>query len=58
MPVGQININTLYQWAVNCLYHVIVEDFELVERVPLATSSDFLQSINRENTIEEAAERT
>lgn len=55
MPDKQFEVNTLYQWAIKALYKIIELDFALIERVPLATSSDFLKSINRENKIEDAA---
>jgi nitrate reductase assembly molybdenum cofactor insertion protein NarJ len=58
MPVAQLEINTLYQWAVNTLYKVIEQDFEIIESTPLVHGSDFLQSLNRENEIEEAAGTT
>ncbi len=58
MPTKQIEVNTLYQWAVNALYKVIEQDFELTEIIPLVHGSDFLQSLNKENEIEEAAGTT
>jgi len=58
MPVTQFEVNTLYQHAVNALYKVLEQDFELLERVPLVHGSDFLQSIDRENEIEDAAGTT
>ena len=58
MPVTQLEVNTLYQWAVNALYKIIEQDFEITENVPLVHGSDFLQSLNRENEIEEATGTT
>ena len=58
MPVTQLEVNTLYQWAVNALYKIIEQDFEITEKTPLVHGSDFLQSLNRENEIEEAAGTT
>lgn len=58
MPATQFEVNTLYRWALEALYKVVEQDFTLIERVPLAASSDFLQAINRENEIEDAAGTT
>ena len=46
---------TLYQFALKSLYAVLKQDFSLIETMPLQRSSDFLASVSRENTIEEAA---
>lgn len=44
---------TLYQFALTTLYQVLKQDFILIEKIPLKITSDFLQSVNRENAIEE-----
>lgn len=46
---------TLYQFALKSLYAVLKQDFALIETMPLKRSSDFLESVSRENRIEEAA---
>lgn len=58
MPATQFEVNTLYQWALNALYKVLEQDFDLVERIPLVHGSDFLKSIDRENEIEKNAGTT
>lgn len=54
-PAVAIEAVTLYQFALGCLYQVLKQDFSLVETIPLKLTSDFLTSVGRENTIEEAA---
>ena len=46
---------TLYQFPLRALYTVLKRDFSIVERIPLASTSDFLESLNSENEIEEKA---
>lgn len=46
---------TLYQFALTCLYQVLKQDFTLIEKISLKLTSDFLNSVSRENTIEETA---
>jgi nitrate reductase assembly molybdenum cofactor insertion protein NarJ len=46
---------TLYQFPLRALYTVLKRDFSIIERIPLATSSDFLASLSSENDIEEKA---
>jgi hypothetical protein len=46
---------TLYQFALKSLYAVLKQDFTLIETMPLQRSNDFLESVSRENTIEETA---
>jgi hypothetical protein len=37
------------------LYAVLKQDFTLIETMPLERSNDFLESVSRENQIEETA---
>lgn len=53
-PVEQ-NVFVLYKYALRALYEVLKQDFSLIQSIPLARSSDFLESVNRENSIEENA---
>ena len=46
---------TLYQFALKSLYAVLKQDFALIETMPLKRSNDFLESVSRENQIEETA---
>jgi len=46
---------TLYQFALTTLYQVLKQDFTLIEKIPLILANDFLNSVSRENTIEETA---
>lgn len=46
---------TLYQFALTTLYQVLKQDFTLIEKISLKLTSDFLNSVNRENYIEETA---
>ncbi len=46
---------TLYQFALKSLYAVLRQDFALMETMPLKRSNDFLESVSRENQIEETA---
>lgn len=51
-PPVQTNVFVLYKFALRTLYEVLKQDFSLIQSIPLARSSDFLESVNRENTIE------
>jgi len=55
-PPVQNNVFTLYKFALRALYEVLKQDFSLIQSIPLARSSDFLESVNRENVIEGNAE--
>ncbi len=44
---------TLYQFALKSLYAVLQQDFALIASMPLQRSSEFLESVSRENRIEE-----
>jgi len=46
---------TLYQFPLRALYTVLKRDFSIIERIPLASTSDFLKSLSSENEIEEKA---
>ena len=46
---------TLYQFALTTAYQVLKQDFTLVEKISLKLTSDFLNSVSRENSIEETA---
>lgn len=46
---------TLYQFALKSLYAVLKQDFALIETMPLQRSNEFLESVSRENRIEENA---
>jgi nitrate reductase assembly molybdenum cofactor insertion protein NarJ len=45
----------LYQFPLRALYTVLKMDFSIVERIPLASTNDFLESLSSENEIEEKA---
>ena len=53
-PVQTLAV-TLYKNALRALYEVLKQDFSLIQSIPLARSSDFLDSVTRENTIENNA---
>jgi len=46
---------TLYQFALTTLYQVLKQDFTLIEKISIKITSDFLNSVSRENSIEETA---
>ena len=46
---------TLYQFALKSLYAVLKQDFSLIETMPLERRNEFLESVSRENRIEETA---
>lgn len=54
-PPVEKNVFVLYKYALRALYEVLKQDFSLIQSIPLARSSDFLESVNRENKIEENA---
>ncbi|MDP6414310.1 MAG: hypothetical protein QGG54_04670 [Gammaproteobacteria bacterium] len=54
-PPVQTHAVTLYKYALRALYEVLKQDFSLIQSIPLARSSDFLDSVIRENTIENNA---
>jgi nitrate reductase assembly molybdenum cofactor insertion protein NarJ len=54
-PAVKINAFTLYQHALQALYEVLKQDFSLIEEIPLKRTCDFLESVDRENEIEERA---
>ena len=54
-PRSDGNVATLYQFALKALYTLLKEDFKIVEKIPLLATSDFLKSLNTENTIEDNA---
>jgi nitrate reductase assembly molybdenum cofactor insertion protein NarJ len=51
-PPVQNSVFVLYKFALRALYEVLKQDFSLIQSIPLARSSDFLESVNRENVIE------
>jgi len=55
-PTVENNVFTLYKFALRTLYEVLKQDFSLVQSIPLARSSDFLESVSRENIIEDNAQ--
>ena len=54
-PVESANAVTLYKFALRTLYEVLKQDFSLIQSIPLARSSDFIESVSRENSIENNA---
>ncbi|HJO11279.1 MAG: hypothetical protein QGG67_14635 [Gammaproteobacteria bacterium] len=54
-PQVSVDAVTLYKFALRTLYEVLKQDFALIQSIPLARSSDFIDSVNRENTIENNA---
>jgi nitrate reductase assembly molybdenum cofactor insertion protein NarJ len=54
-PAVQIEAVTFYKLALNALYLVLKQDFSRIEIMPLKRESDFLNSVGRENAIEERA---
>lgn len=56
LPTASTDVATLYQHALRALYAVLKTDFRIVERIPLAATSDFLKSLSSENEIEDRAE--
>lgn len=55
-PSESTDVATLYQFALKGLYTILKTDFEIVERIPLVATSDFLKSLSTENEIEDRAE--
>jgi len=56
LPATATKVSTLYQYALHALYRIVKQDFAVVERIPVAEANDFLDSLGRENDIEEKAE--
>jgi nitrate reductase assembly molybdenum cofactor insertion protein NarJ len=54
-PAVQVEAVTLYKLALSALYEVLKQDFPRIEIMPLKRESDFLNSVGRENAIEERA---
>jgi nitrate reductase assembly molybdenum cofactor insertion protein NarJ len=54
-PDVSVNAVTLYKFALRTLYEVLKQDFSLIQSIPLARSSDFIESVSRENIIENNA---
>ena len=54
-PAVQVEAVTFYKLALNALYRVLKQDFSRIEMMPLKRESDFLNSVGRENEIEERA---
>ena len=54
-PAVQVEAVTFYKLALNALYLVLKQDFTRIEIMPLKRESDFLNSVGRENAIEERA---
>ena len=54
-PAVQQNAVTLYKFALRTLYEVLKQDFALIETMPLERRNEFLESVSRENRIEETA---
>ncbi len=54
-PAVEVEAVTLYQFALKALYAVLKKDFALIETMPLKRNNDFLESVSRENQIEETA---
>lgn len=55
-PSKQRDVNTLYQFALKALYDVLKQDFSFDEKSAPKATSDFLQSITKENEIEATAD--
>ena len=55
VPAVAAEAVTLYQFALKSLYAVLRQDFALIETMPLERSNGFLDSVSRENQIEETA---
>ncbi len=55
VPAVASDAVTLYQFALKSLYAVLRQDFTLIETMPLERSNEFLESVSRENQIEETA---
>jgi nitrate reductase assembly molybdenum cofactor insertion protein NarJ len=55
LAAEQREATTLYQFPLRALYATLKRDFSIIERIPLAATSDFLESLNSENEIEEKA---
>jgi nitrate reductase assembly molybdenum cofactor insertion protein NarJ len=53
-PASQDSVTTLYQYALKALYEILKKDFTIKEKSTKKPTSDFLQSVVRENDIEEA----
>ena len=54
-PSDSIAVATVYQYALQALYQVLKKDFNVVERIQVANSADFLSSLSSENEIEDKA---
>lgn len=54
-PRPEDNVVTLYQLALKALQTVLKADFRIIEKIPLAATSDFLKSLETENAIEDNA---
>ncbi len=54
-PAKDKEVATLYQFALKALYEVLKKDFVIKEKIVSDSTSDFLQSITKENEIETKA---
>jgi nitrate reductase assembly molybdenum cofactor insertion protein NarJ len=54
-PSQSIAVATAYQHSLRALYQVLKKDFNIVERIQVANTSDFLASVYNENEIEDKA---
>ena len=57
-PTAEKKVATFYQFALKGLYDVLKQDFKFEETTMSMPTSDFLQSVIRENEIEVKAENT
>lgn len=54
-PTAEKDVTTLYQFALKALHEVLKQDFSFTEKDLSESTIDFLQSVTRENEIEEKA---
>ena len=57
-PAKEKEVTTLYQFALKALHEILKQDFAFEERRLPESTSDFLQSVTRENEIEVKANRS
>jgi len=57
-PSEQLEVTTLYQYALKALYEVLKQDFSFNEKIISKPTSDFLRSVIKENEIEVKAEQS
>jgi len=57
-PSEQLEVTTLYQFALKALYDVLKQDFSINEKIIPKPTCDFLHSVTKENEIELKAEQS